>query len=292
MAEAIRADLSGKTCLVTGASAGIGKATALALARLGAHVILAVRNLEKGEAARIEIERRTGSCELELARVDLASQRSIRVFAGELSSRHPRLDVLVNNAGVWRTRRELGPDGVELTWATNVIGYFLASELLLPLLVRAGSARIVNVASELAYGLDLDDVQYERRRYRGRDAYAQSKQADRMLTWALARRLAGSGVTANALHPGFVATEIFGKGGGVLGLAASLYSKLGARTPEEGADTAVYLAASPEVEGRSGEFWVERRSRPCRFRDERAEEALLRLCRTMTAGSAGATLLD
>jgi NAD(P)-dependent dehydrogenase (short-subunit alcohol dehydrogenase family) len=287
MAEAVRADLSGKTCLVTGASAGIGKATARGLARLGARVILAVRNPEKGEAARREILTSTGNTRLELAQVDLASQRSIRAFARELTSRAPRLDVLVNNAGVWRSRRQAGPDGIELTWATNVLGYFLTTELLLPLLTLSGEARIVNVASELAHGLDLADVQYQRRPYAGRDAYAQSKQADRILTWALARRLASSGVTANALHPGFVASEIFAKGGGFLGLAASLYSKLGARSPDEGADTAVYLAASPEVAGRSGRFWVKRPERPCRFHDEQTEEALWRLCQAMTAGSAG-----
>ncbi len=286
MNEPVSADLTGKTCLVTGASAGIGKATARALAGLGARVILAVRNPEKGEAARREILEATGNPRLELARVDLASQRSIRTFARELAARVPKLDVLVNNAGVWRTRWQAGPDGIELTWATNVLGYFLTTELLLPLLTAAGRARIVNVASELAFGLDLRDVQYLRRRYAGRPAYAQSKQADRMLTWACARRLAASGVTANALHPGFVASEIFAKGGGLLGLAASIYSKLGALSPDAGADTAVYLAASPDVEGRSGVFWEKREERPCRFRDQPQEEALWRLCQAMTSGSA------
>jgi NAD(P)-dependent dehydrogenase (short-subunit alcohol dehydrogenase family) len=125
-------------------------------------------------------------------------------------------------------------------------------------------------------------VQYERRRYSGRDAYAQSKQADRMLSWALARRLLDRGITVNALHPGFVATEIFAKGGGLAGMAASLYSKLRARTPEQGADTVVYLAASPELDGRSGLFWIDRQERRCRFRDEEQEERLYRLCREMT----------
>jgi NAD(P)-dependent dehydrogenase (short-subunit alcohol dehydrogenase family) len=187
----------------------------------------------------------------------------------------------VNNAGVWMSRKAKSPDGIELTWATNVLGYHLAAELLLPLLRRAPRARIVNVASQLAGGLELDDVQYERRPYDGRAAYAQSKQADRLLTWSLARRLAGTSVTANALHPGFVATEIFGKGGGVVGMTVSLYSKLRAKRPEEGADTAVWLAASPDVEGRSGLFWVDRQEKRCRFRDEAQEDALLALCRSM-----------
>ena len=281
MTEPVRADLSGKTCLVTGASAGIGKATATELARLGARVVMAVRDAEKGERARREILGATGRADVELAIVDLASQATVRTFAAEMARRLPSLDVLVNNAGVWINRRAKGPDGIELTWATNVLGYHLATELLLPLLRRAPRARIVNVASQLAGGLELDDVQYERRPYEGRAAYAQSKQADRMLTWALARRLTGTGVTANAMHPGFVATEIFGKGGGLVGVAASVYSKLRAKKPADGADTVVYLAASPDVEGRSGLFWMDRQEKRCRFRDEEQEEALAALCRSM-----------
>jgi retinol dehydrogenase-12 len=281
MSEPVRADLSGKTCVVTGASAGIGLAAARELARLGARVVLAVRSAQRGEAARRAIMAETGREAVELALVDLASQASIRAFARDVQARHPRVDVLVNNAGVWLNRRRLSADGIELTWATNVLGYLLATEALLPSLGAAPRARVVNVASQLAGGLDLSDVQYARRAYVGRAAYAQSKQADRMLSWALARRLAPRGITVNALHPGFVATEIFAKGGGLVGMAAALYSKLRARRPEAGADTAVYLAASPEVEGRSGLFWVDRQERHCRFRDEAAEEALYALCQGM-----------
>ena len=277
----VRADLSGKTCLVTGASAGIGLATARELARLGGRVVMAVRDPEKGEKARRAVMGATGR-EVEMAVVDLASQKSIRAFARDFAALHPRLDVLVNNAGIWAGRRGLSPDGIELTWATNVLNYFLVTEWLLPLLKAAGRARVVNVASRLAHDLDLSDVQFERRPYSGEGAYAQSKQADRMLTWALARRLDGTGVTANALHPGFVATEIFGKGGGLVGLGMSLYSRLRAKSPEEGADTVVWLAASPDVEGRSGLFWVDRKEHRCRFHDEKDEEALWRLCQDMT----------
>jgi NAD(P)-dependent dehydrogenase (short-subunit alcohol dehydrogenase family) len=277
----IRADLCGKTCVVTGASAGIGRAAARELARLGARVVLAVRSAERGEAARRAIMSETGSAAVELALVDVSSQASIRAFARDLGRSHPRVDVLVNNAGIWASRRQFGVDGVELTWATNVLGYLLVAESLLPLLEAAGRSRVVNVASRMAGGLDLADVQYERRPYVGRGAYAQSKQADRMLSWALARRLADRAVAVNALHPGFVATEIFRKGGGPAGLLASLYARLRARSPEQGADTVVYLAASPDVEGRTGLFWVDRQERHCRFRDEEQEEALLRLCRGM-----------
>jgi retinol dehydrogenase-12/retinol dehydrogenase-13 len=279
--DSIRADLSGKTCLVTGASAGIGLATARALAGLGARVVMAVRSPEKGERARRAVTRATAR-EVELAVVDVASRASIQAFARDVERRCPRLDVLVNNAGMWSERRRTSPDGIELVWATNVLGYYLVTELLLPLLREAGRARVVNVASEFAGELDLSDVQFERRPWSGLAAYKQSKQADRMLTWALARRLAGKGVSANAMHPGFVATEIFGKGGGLASLGASACSKLFGLRPGAGADTAVWLAASPEVEGASGRFWVSRRARPCRFRDEAGEEALFALCREMT----------
>ena len=281
MAEISSADLSGRTCLVTGASAGIGLAAAHGLARLGARVVMAVRNPEKGERARRAVAGATGR-EVEVAVVDLGSRKSIGTFARDLAARHPKLDVLVNNAGIWSRSREVSPDGVELVWATNVLGYFLVTELLLPQLRAAGKARVVNVASQLAGGLDLTDVEFERRAYFGRAVYAQSKQADRMLTWALARRLSGTGVTANAMHPGLVATEIFGKGGGLVGLLASIYSKICGRRPEEGADTVVWLAASPDVENRSGLYWTSRQERRCRFRDEAGEEALWALCRDMT----------
>jgi len=246
-------------------------------------VVMAVRNPEKGEKARRAVMGATGR-EVEMAVVDLASRKSIRAFARDFTGRHPKLDVLVNNAGIWSERRRVSSDGVELVWATNVLNYFLVTELLLPQLQAAGKARVVNVASQLAGELDLTDVQFERRPWSGRTAYAQSKQADRMLTWALARRLSGTGTTANAMHPGFVATEIFGKGGGLVSLFTSLYSKLRGRRPEEGADTVVWLAASPDVENRSGLFWINRQERRCRFRDEAGEEALWALCQEMTAG--------
>jgi NAD(P)-dependent dehydrogenase (short-subunit alcohol dehydrogenase family) len=282
VSESLQADLAGRTCLVTGASAGIGLAAARELARLGARVVMAVRDPVKGERARRAVVAATGGT-AETALVDLSRRESIRSFARDLAARHATLDVLVNNAGLWSKKRQVGPDGVELTWGTNVLGTFLLTELLLPLVRAAGRGRVVNVASRLAGGLDLSDVEFERRPWSGQAAYAQSKQAGRMLTWALARRLAGTSVTANALHPGFVATEIFAKGGGLTGLAVSLYAKLRGRRPEEGADTVVWLAASPEVEGRSGLFWGDRQERRCRFRDEAEEERLWALCAEMSS---------
>ncbi|HSB60218.1 MAG TPA: SDR family NAD(P)-dependent oxidoreductase [Vicinamibacteria bacterium] len=283
MTEPVRADLTGKTCLVTGANAGIGRAAARELARLGARVVLACRSREKGEAARGEIEGVTGNRDLEVVVADLSLRRSVRDLAQGIAKRHATLDVLVNNAGVWLERRQESAEGVEMTWATNVLGTFLLTDLLLPALEAAPAARVVNVASQLAGDLDLEDVEFKRRPYSGRAAYAQSKQAARMLTWALARRLDGTRVTANALHPGFVSTGLFAKAGGLVGIATSAAALLAARKPAEGADTVVWLAAAPEVQGRSGLFWIDRQERRCRFRDPKAEEALWTLLAGMAA---------
>lgn len=286
MPAPVAADLSGRTCLVTGANSGIGKEVARALARMKARVVMACRSPERGEAARREIAADTGNPDVELMVVDLASQASIRDFARAFTETHPVLHVLVNNAGIWSQARQQSPDGIELTWATNVLGYFLLTRLLRPLLERSVPSRIVNVASEMARDLDIGDVEFERRRYNGVSAYAQSKQADRMLTWALARRLDGTRITANAMHPGGVATEMFRKAGGLVGTAVGVFAKLTGRPVEEGADTVVWLAASPEAEGASGKFWIDRAEHACRFRDTKVEEALWALCEAMT-GDAG-----
>jgi NAD(P)-dependent dehydrogenase (short-subunit alcohol dehydrogenase family) len=280
----VQADLRGRTCLVTGANSGIGRETARGLARLGARVVMACRDRERGETARREIAAGTGNGDVELLLVDLSSQAAIRGFAAEVHHRCPALHVLVNNAGTWSERRRTSPDGIELTWATNQLGYFLLTELLLDRLKASAPARVVSVASRLARDLDLDDVQFEHRRYAGVAAYAQSKQANRMWTWALARRLEGTGVTANALHPGGVNTALFGKGGGVRSLVATVGARLFGKPAAEGADTAVYLAASPEVEGRSGGYWIDRRERRCRYRDPEQEERLFSLCERLTRG--------
>jgi NAD(P)-dependent dehydrogenase (short-subunit alcohol dehydrogenase family) len=264
--------LQQKLCLVTGSTAGIGFEIARGLAGAGCRVVLACRSRAKGETALSAIADETGNPGLELLIVDLASQRSIRDAAEELYKRHGALDVLVNNAGVGLPSRQESPDGIELTFATNVLGYFLLTTLLLPALRNASAARVVNLASLMAYGLELDDVEFKRRPYDPSAAYAQSKQADRMLTWALARRFVGSSLTANAMHPGVVATN----------LLKTLAPGLSGRPPSEGADTAIWLATSPEVAGENGRFWTNRSEVPCEFRDIESEEALWSLCEWMT----------
>jgi NAD(P)-dependent dehydrogenase (short-subunit alcohol dehydrogenase family) len=260
-------------CLVTGANTGIGFEIALGLARKGSRVVLACRDQAKGDDARNTIASETRNPDIELLIVDLASQQSIRSVAQEFSRKHDVLDVLVNNAGTSSSKRRESPDGIEITFATNVLGYHLLTGQLLDLLRRAPAARVVNVASMMAYGLDLDDVNFKRRRYDPSTAYAQSKQADRMLTWALTRRLEGTSVTANALHPGAVNTA----------LLRALAPGFSGITPAEGAETAIWLATSPEVAGVSGRLWVKRRETPCEFRGRDNEEALWSLCDRMTA---------
>jgi NAD(P)-dependent dehydrogenase (short-subunit alcohol dehydrogenase family) len=272
MPKIIASDLTGKTCVVTGASAGIGEEVACQLGQLGAEVILGCRDTRRGNAALERLRQRVPKGQFELWWVDLSSQASIRTSSRSFAQAHPRLDVLVNNAGVWLDDQQRSVDGIELTWATNVLGYhLLAAELREPLR-RAGRARIVNVASTLAYGLDLTDVEFVHRRYRGKDAYAQSKQADRMLTWVQARALAGDGITANTVHPGAVDTAMLRHSTpGFQGLPVEL-----------GADTITWLAASQEVEGVTGRFWRDRRSQPCEFANPDQEQALWSLCNRMT----------
>jgi NAD(P)-dependent dehydrogenase (short-subunit alcohol dehydrogenase family) len=272
-----------KTCLVTGANSGIGLETARALARAGARVVMGCRDAGRGEAARSQIAQETGNARVELAVFDQSRPREVRAFAESFARANDRLDVLVNNAGTWLSRREETADGIERTWATNMLGYFVLADALRPLLAKSAPARIVNVASELARDLDLGDVEFKLRPYDGVTAYAQGKQANRMWTWALARRLAGTGVTANAMHPGGVNTPLFRKGGGWKGLAGAAYGKLMGKSPQDGADTVVFLASDPAIEGRSGLFWVVRAERACRFRNEAQEEALYALCERMSA---------
>ena len=266
--------------LVTGASAGIGKEVARGLAALGAHVILACRNREKGEGVVREIAASTPRARVELRIVDLSLQASIRDFAAGVVREHPALHALVNNAGVWLQRRSETKEAIETTWATNVLGYFFLTDRLLPLLKQSAPARIVNVASRLASDLDLGDVEFRRRSYAGVTAYAQSKQADRLFTWALARRLEGRGVTANAIHPGGVNTELFSKAGGFAGMAASAYARLFTKTAAQGADSALWLAAAPEAAGLDAAFVVDRQATPCAFRGQ-GEEPLWELCESM-----------
>ena len=245
--------------MVTGASRGIGKATAAALAGMGAPVVLVCRDPERGEAAQSEIRAGSGSEAVELMIAELSSQRQIRKLASDFRSKHDRLHVLVNNAGTYESERSETEDGLEATFAVNHLAPFLLTNLLLPVLVASAPSRIVTVSSAgHGYGtkINFDDLQGERR-YRAGPAYSQSKLANVLFTYELARRLEGTGVTANCLHPGAVYTGLL-RYKGVVG--AVVRTLIGASRPfllntEQGAATSVYVASSPDVDGVTGHYF-------------------------------------
>jgi NAD(P)-dependent dehydrogenase (short-subunit alcohol dehydrogenase family) len=250
--------MAGKICMVTGANSGIGKVTALELAKMGATVTIVCRNRDKGEAAIREIKESIGSSSLELLVADLSSQAEIRRLAAEFQNKHDRLDVLVNNAGVFLRQRSITPDGIETTFAVNHLAYFLLTRLLLDTLKRSTPARIVNVSSRAhtSATINFDDLQGERE-YGGWRAYCQSKLANILFTYELARMVEGSsGVTVNCLHPGVIATGLLRSVPRILHLPLRILLS----TPETGAETSVYLAASPEVEGVTGKYFVKKRA--------------------------------
>ena len=246
-------DLSGRICLVTGATRGIGRATAEALAKMGAQVLIHGRDSASVGAVCREMVRYgqvTGVVG------DLSSLAAVRRLAKDVAAQHPRLDVLVNNAGTGSLRRETTADGFERQFAVNHLAPFLLTNLLLERLKASSAARVVTVSSmaHRSGKLDFDDLNWERRKYSGLQAYSASKLANILFTIELARRLSGSRVTANCLHPGVVATNIFstmGFGGRLLTVLFRPFML----SPAKGALTSVYLASSPEVANVTGKFF-------------------------------------
>lgn len=251
--------MAGRVCIVTGANSGIGKEAARQLADLGAIVVFACRNRERGEAALREIEREKGNHDLAVMDLDLQRQSSVRAFAREFASRYDSLHVLVNNAGIFTAKRRLTEEGVETTFAVNHLSPFLLTLLLLDTMKASAPARIVNVSSEANQigRIEFDDLNLTRR-WSGLRAYCQSKLANILFAAELARRLPAS-VTANALHPGGVRTKFARHGGGLFGIGFRLAWPF-LISPAKGADTATWLASSPEVEGVTG-LYFERRKR-------------------------------
>ena len=247
-----------KICLITGANAGIGQQTALELAQMGATVVIVARDPQRGEAARAAIAATTGNPRVELLQADFASPPSIHAMATSFAARYDRLDVLVNNAGVYLTGRETTADGLERTFAVNHLGYFMTTLLLWPSLLAAPSARVINLSSDAhrQAKLNLDDLQNERK-YAGFRAYAQSKLANVLFTYELDRRRGNAPVTVNAVHPGFVASNFGRNNRGVIGLVMTRLVPLFAKSVVEGAATSVYLASSPEAAGVSGRYFVD-----------------------------------
>jgi len=248
------AGMQGKTVVITGATAGIGKQTALELAKLGAHVIIVGRNPDKTHGVVEELKGQSGNAQVESLLADLSSLKSVQELARQLRAKLPTLDVLINNAGAMNPKRETTADGYERTFATNHLAYFLLTNELLPLLTAAPSARVVNVSSDAHRSgrLRFDDLMAEKA-YSAWMQYGRSKLANIYFTRELARRLEGKHVTVNAVHPGFVASDFLSKEGIWGALKPLLY--LFAVDIPGGARTSVWLASSPEVEGQTGKYF-------------------------------------
>ena len=251
------ASLDGRVCIVTGANKGIGKSAARGLAAVGAEVVLACRRPDAGEAARREIETATGNRNLTVMDLDLASLASVRRFAAEFNATHDHLNVLVNNAGIYTSKRTLTEDGFERTWEVDYLSHFLLTRLLLDSLRAGAPSRVINVSSNghQMGRIDFEDLNRERR-WSGIRAYGQAKLAQILFTKELTRRFADAGVSAFAVHPGAVRTDWSQGGRGM---------RIGARiawpfmlTPDQGADTIVWLASLDDVNGGSGKYFTRR----------------------------------
>jgi len=271
--------------MVTGATNGIGQVSAQALAAQGAHVIIVSRSPDKCAATVEEIKRVTGNTNVEAMPADLSSLGAVRDLARRFLERYTQLDVLLNNAGAVYTARSVSVDGIELTWALDHLNYFVLTNLLLGALKAAPEARVVNVSSGAhrmaRAGINFDDLQGERR-YSGFGAYAQAKLANIMFTYALARRLTGTSVSSNALHPGGVATGFGQNNAGAWGALWKLFARF-TLTPEQGAQTSIYLASSSEVAGITGQYFEKERAvrSSSASYDEAAQERLWEVSETM-----------
>jgi len=247
--------MNGRVCLITGATSGIGKETALALAKMGAAIVFTARDIKKGEAVRDQFKALSKNEMIDVLECDLSSLQNVRDCCDRFRRKYDRLHVLINNAGTWEKERKLSKDGIENTFAVNHLAPFLMTNLLLDIMKMSTPSRIVSVSSGLHGGtIDFDDVEFKSG-FRGMSAYRQSKLANMLFIKELARRLTGTGVTANCLMPGFVSTGLSRNSGAV----SRTFVKILASSPEKGAETPIYLASSPEVGGISGECFRKKR---------------------------------
>jgi NAD(P)-dependent dehydrogenase (short-subunit alcohol dehydrogenase family) len=247
----------GKIALITGANSGLGKATAVGLVARGYRVVLVARHPERGEAGRREIMAASGREAVDLLVADLASQSAIRALAETFNARYPQLDLLVNNAGNSFMTRQTSPDGIEMSLAVNHLAPFLLTHLLLDTLKASAPARIVNVGTRLNTAMDFDDLNWERRPYRGLAAYGQSKLGNLHFTLALAERLAGTGVTVNCVHPGVFRSNLGSSGGPSPRWLAwvTTLSKPFLPAAEKAANRVLYVATTPELNGITGRYY-------------------------------------
>ena len=248
--------IRGKTCLITGANTGIGKETAKQLAALGAHIIMVCRNQEKGEKTREEIILKTKNDNIELLICDLASLKSVKDFSEEFLKNYSSLDVLINNAGVFNMKRAVTSDGYESTFGVNYLAHFYLTKLLLPLLKKSSSSRIINLSSDIHqyFKIDLKDPLSEKR-YNGRQAYSNSKTAMILFTHKLAKELLDSGIVVNAVSPGHVNTQMTTDGFPKWFVKISSFILRG-QTPEQGAKTSVYVASTNDLADVTGKYFI------------------------------------
>ncbi len=277
-------DMSGSVSMITGGNSGIGKATALGLAKMGSSVVIVSRDKDKGEAALIELRGKSGNRNLDVMVADMSSQDSVRELAHDFQSKYKKLHVLINNAGTVLPQRVVTADGLEATLATNHLGHFLLTNLLLDELKATAPSRIINITSSAHYGTEVnfDDLQGEKK-YSGWAAYSQSKLANVLFTYELARRLEGTGVTVNCLHPGVVRTG-FGKDqGGLLNIGIRIVSPF-MMSPDKAARAEIYLATSSELEGVTGKYFSKGKSAKSSKQsyDENAAERLWKVSAELT----------
>jgi len=251
--------MDGKICIITGANSGIGKATAIALAKMNVILVMLCRDKERGESARNEIIELTGNSNVDLIVCDLSSQKEIHNFVAEFKSKYQNLHVLINNAGVMLSKKDISVDGFEMNFAVNHLAPFLLTNLLLDILKKSAPSRIINVgsAAHRMGKIDFEDLQGENRKGRFMGLYGSSKLAMTLVSYELSRRLEGSNVTVNVLHPGLINTN--------LGRDRSSTSKRFAgkffKSPEIGAETSIFLASSPEVEGITGKYFTKKKEK-------------------------------
>jgi NAD(P)-dependent dehydrogenase (short-subunit alcohol dehydrogenase family) len=249
--------LKGKIVLITGATSGIGKETAIGIAKLGGTIVFTTRDIQKGELTKDEIIKASNNNKIDFLYCDLASFDSIRSCCDQFKAKYGQLQVLINNAGVWESKRKVSKDGIESTFAVNYLAPFLMTDLLLDALKKGAPSRIINLTSGYHGGtIHFDDIEFKRS-FSGRKAYRQSKLAMILFTKLLAEKLRGTGVTVNCVNPGFTATNLARE----LNFIARAFFKFLGKDPKKGAETSIYLATSPDVENITGEYFANKKIR-------------------------------
>jgi len=271
-----------KVVIITGSNKGIGKETAKQIAKLGAKVYMACRSLDSANQAREEIVNETGNLNVFVRNLDLASVDSIRKFVDQFKKEESKLDVLINNAGLWTKTKKFTHINVEQTFAVNVLGHQFLTKLLIDELRNAAPSRIINTASHFAGGLNIDDINFDNRNYNETLAYKQTKQANRMLTREWARRLENDNISAYSLTPGFIPdTELFREQNIVGKFLLKAFALIEGRTIQEGADTIVWLASTEKIDGSNGGFFNQRKEEKCKFNNSVEEKRLWDKCEAL-----------